>query len=101
MRYNFERARRVIEQNTIKATRIKEEIDRDLPPGTAKASVDRYLRTHRMQDIVISSSSYMVHVAHGPTDVWFCGSSDVWVEIVFAEEHLVKTSVSNWSGDCL
>ena len=100
-RYQRARDLEIIEQNTIKANSVKAEIDRELPLGTSKAAVDDYLGKHGMQDVIGGAPSYMVHVAHGPSVVWFCGSSDVWVELTFAEEHLVKTSVSHWSGDCL
>jgi len=91
----------VIEQNEIKANRVKADIDRELPLGTTKAAVADYLRSHGMQDAIGDGPTYMVHVAHGPSVVWFCGSSDVWVELTFAAERLVKTSVSDSGGDCL
>jgi hypothetical protein len=100
-RYQRARDLQIVEQNTIKANSVKADIDRDLTVGTSKAAVDDWLRSHGMQDVMIAGSSYMVHVAHGPSVVWFCGSSDVWVELTFAEEHLVKTGVSVRGGDCL
>jgi hypothetical protein len=93
-----------VAQNTSKAQKLKNEIDKRFAVGTSETEVLDFLRKEHPDFITWPSGApteYGVSVGQEPSNVWYCGSFTAYVRLRCEDRRLVRTEITRWSSDCL
>jgi hypothetical protein len=93
-----------VAENTIKAQKLKSEIDKRFPVGTSESEILDFLRKEHPDFITWPSGAWMeygVSVGQEPSNVWYCASFTAYVSLRCEDRRLVRTAISRWSLDCL
>lgn len=95
---------RIVRENTVKAERLKDQLDRLFPSGTPESVVLRFLKEQRLSPAHMmpfhDRVEHVLHIGSEPRERWYCGSADAYVGLVFVRARLEKTEIFRWSVDC-